>query len=170
MHKTEKLIAKSILGVFGIIILSSSISLAKDNMTRKHPVDMSRMFADKSQWLIKEEAKNDDREDVKPAVEQIVATDNSYLGIIKRVAGEEGIDWKVLYSIAVVETRCNPNAIGDGGNSYGAFQIYLPAHPTITKKQATDFEWSARWTAKRIAKYSDLNLQFKQHNGIGKKR
>lgn len=40
------------------------------------------------------------------------------------------------------ESTWNPNAIGDGGKSHGLVQIYLPAHPNITKEQAHDPEFA----------------------------
>jgi hypothetical protein len=88
---------------------------------------------------------------------------------VKEVAAKYAIDWKILWSICTVESNCNPDRIGDSGNSYGAFQIYLPAHPDITKEQAMDFEWAAEWTAKHGMKYKDSPKLFaKNHNGIGK--
>ena len=87
---------------------------------------------------------------------------------VKRIAEEEGVDWRIVWAICKVESNCNPIRIGDGGQSYGAFQIHKPSHPDIAIEQMKNFEWSARWTAKRIKKYEDINLAFKQHNGIGK--
>ena len=95
--------------------------------------------------------------------------------ILKRIGEKYGIDWKILKTICIKESQCNPNRIGDNGQSYGAFQIHLPSHPEVTKEQAMDFEWSAEWTAKRIIdlkkRYPNANLRliFKNHNGLGKK-
>ncbi len=89
--------------------------------------------------------------------------------ILKRVANQEGVDWKLLKAICMTESHCRPEAIGDGGDSWGAFQINKPAHPTLTIEQATDIEWSARWTAKHSKPYADnIALACKAHNGIGK--
>lgn len=50
------------------------------------------------------------------------------------------------------ESRLNPSAVGDGGNSYGVAQIHLPSHPTVTKEQAFDPEFAIRWTAENFSK------------------
>lgn len=100
---------------------------------------------------------------------ELPSLEASPLSTIQKVAQEEGIDWKLLQAICYIESRCDSSRIGDNGNSYGAFQIYLSAHPTITKAQAQDFEWAARWTAKHGKKYADNPaLFFKAHNGIAK--
>jgi len=56
-----------------------------------------------------------------------------------------GISWKVwlnmfpsLEAIVKCESNFNSQAIGDHGNSVGLFQIHLPSHPNITRKQALD--------------------------------
>lgn len=96
-------------------------------------------------------------------------TDSHSVNLIKKVAEEEGIDWKLLYAICKVESNCTPETIGDHGDSWGAFQINKPAHPTLTQKEAFDIEWSAKWTANHGKAYKDNpNLFFKNHNGIGK--
>lgn len=95
--------------------------------------------------------------------------DSHSVTLIKKVAEEEGIDWKLLYAICKVESNCTPETIGDHGDSWGAFQINKPAHPTLTQKEAFDIEWSAKWTANHGKAYKDNpNLFFKNHNGIGK--
>jgi Lysozyme like domain len=42
----------------------------------------------------------------------------------------------IAAAIAMAESGGNPNAVGDGGQSYGLWQIYLPAHPNVTPQQA----------------------------------
>jgi hypothetical protein len=89
--------------------------------------------------------------------------------VLKKVGFEEGVDWKILKAICLTESGCNSDRIGDGGDSWGAFQINKPSHPTLTREQAYDFEWSARWTARHLKPYAnDISLAFKAHNGIGK--
>lgn len=53
--------------------------------------------------------------------------------------------------VAQCESGLNPLAKGDGGKSYGIWQIFLPAHPTITKEQALDPVWSTTWAAEQFA-------------------
>ncbi len=92
-----------------------------------------------------------------------------YVQTIKRVSKEYGIDWKMIYAVCLVESNCDTGRVGDNGESFGAFQIHLPSHPDITKEQATNFEWSLRWTIKNCDRYSDSLKWFGAcHNGIGK--
>lgn len=53
--------------------------------------------------------------------------------------------------VAQCESSLNPTAKGDGGNSYGLWQIHLPSHPDITKEQALDPQWSTDWAMKQMA-------------------
>lgn len=41
-------------------------------------------------------------------------------------------DPKMATAIACAESRCNPRAIGDGGTSFGLWQIHRSAHPWAT--------------------------------------
>ena len=50
------------------------------------------------------------------------------------------------------ESTWNPNAIGDGGKSYGLTQINLSAHPDITKEQALDPEFSLNFIVDQFLK------------------
>lgn len=76
---------------------------------------------------------------------------------------------KLLRAICLVESNCDSNRIGDGGKSYGAFQIHLPSHPTITKEQAMNYTWAKDWTLQHCKKYLDNPALFaKCHNGIAK--
>lgn len=70
----------------------------------------------------------------------------SYITMIRRIGKEVGLkDVDRAIKIANCESGINPKAIGDHGWSYGIWQIYLKAHPNITKAQAQDPEWSTRW-------------------------
>ncbi|MEO5367783.1 MAG: transglycosylase SLT domain-containing protein [Magnetococcus sp. WYHC-3] len=88
---------------------------------------------------------------------------------IKAIAEEEGVDYKLLMAICEVESNCNPDRVGDSGNSHGMFQIHLPSHPDITPEQAKDIEFSTRWTIKHCKQFNDNpEMKAKCHNGIGK--
>lgn len=74
-----------------------------------------------------------------------------------------------ILAIAYAESRFHLEAVGDGGNSWGPFQIYTTVHTTVTWEQATDYEWAARWTLNRIvAKGYPTNRTFaiQSHNGL----
>ena len=90
---------------------------------------------------------------------------------IKKVAQEEGVDWKVLYAIGQKESQYQPNRIGDThlpNPSIGYFQINTWYHKEVTRAQANDLEWSARWTAKRLKKneWRGESEMIRSHNGL----
>lgn len=64
-----------------------------------------------------------------------------------------------MLAIVWVESRWQENQVGDGGASFGSFQIYTVVHTSITPKMANDFNFAARWTLNRM-----------QHHGYPKYR
>lgn len=66
--------------------------------------------------------------------------------MIVRIAKEEGVDPAIMLSIAQQESGFNPNAVGDGGKSFGLFQIYSSAHPDY--KGGTDPEANTRYATR----------------------
>lgn len=66
--------------------------------------------------------------------------------MIVRVAKEEGVDPAIMLAIAQQESGFNPNAVGDGGKSFGLFQIYSSAHPDY--KGGTDPEANTRYATR----------------------
>lgn len=66
--------------------------------------------------------------------------------MIVRVAKEEGVDPAIMLAIAQQESGFNPNAVGDGGKSFGLFQIYSSAHPDY--KGGIDPEANARYATR----------------------
>jgi hypothetical protein len=53
--------------------------------------------------------------------------------------------------VAKCESGLNPNAVGDGGKSFGLWQWHLPSHPTMTKEQALDPIYSTQRAAQYFA-------------------
>lgn len=53
-------------------------------------------------------------------------------GMIVDEAYRQGVNPALALAVAQQESGFNPNAMGDGGNSYGLFQIYSPAHPNYS--------------------------------------
>ena len=105
---------------------------------------------------------------------QTAPIDTSVLGTVKRVAKDENIDWKVLYGICLKESGCKipdcskVDGACDGYKSAGYFQIHLPKHSDVDQAKASDIEWSARWTAKRLKKYAAIggwDYAIRKHNG-----
>lgn len=70
---------------------------------------------------------------------------------IREIAAEIGLkNVERALAIARCESGLNPAAVGDHGWSHGIWQIYLKAHPTITKEQAHDVNWSTRWALEKM--------------------
>ena len=68
----------------------------------------------------------------------------------------QGVSWKTwlnmwpdLEKIVACESNFNPKAVGDHGKSFGIFQIHLPAHKEVTKKQALDPYFSLAWAIEK---------------------
>lgn len=76
--------------------------------------------------------------------------DDSLVSIFSKVCDGKDYCVKDLYAMAMKETRLNPLAVGDGGKSYGLFQIHRGYHPDITVAQAQDPLWAATWTLNRL--------------------
>lgn len=77
---------------------------------------------------------------------------------------------KDLKALCTLETNCNPERIGDGGKSYGLYQIHRGYHPDITIEQAKDIEWSTQWTLNRLKYYgyddsARRDYAIMKHNG-----
>lgn len=80
--------------------------------------------------------------------------DGAAIVCLERFEGSEASQcYKDILAIAYIESRWNNIAIGDGGASWGPFQIYTNVHRHVTWDQATDFRWAARWTLDRIMKH-----------------
>lgn len=74
-------------------------------------------------------------------------------GLIRWHAARNGVDPDVMVAVATCESNLNPTAVGDVslGGSYGTWQIYSKAHPTVTREQAFDPDWSSEWAARQFA-------------------
>lgn len=77
-------------------------------------------------------------EEVPPETIQQIAT---------KVAESNKLNVEHFLSVIECESSFNPNAVGDSWRSFGIAQIFLPAHPEITKKEALDPEWALHWMA-----------------------
>lgn len=69
---------------------------------------------------------------------------------ILAVASRNGVDAALMQRIVACESGGDPNAVGDGGQSYGLVQIHLPAHPQITKAEASDPLFSLEFLAQNL--------------------
>src|SRR3990167_344963 len=71
--------------------------------------------------------------------------------LITEYASRYGVSEKVVHKVINCESRYNPNAVGDGGKSYGLVQIHLPSHPSISKANALDSEYAINFLAKKLS-------------------
>lgn len=58
-------------------------------------------------------------------------------------AGFSATDAVTAAAVALAESSGNPAAVGDGGNSIGLWQIYLPVHPEFSGEDLTDPQTNA---------------------------
>ena len=88
--------------------------------------------------------------------------------LIANEARKQGVDPKLALAIAQHESGFNPNARGDGGKSYGLFQIYTTAHPDYKggfdpQKNA---EYGIRFIKNLLNKYGgDVYKALRAYNG-----
>jgi hypothetical protein len=68
---------------------------------------------------------------------------------LARSAGFPDVD--TAAAVAMAESGGNPSAIGDGGTSFGLWQIHLPAHPEVDRMRVLDPVYNAA-EALRIAR------------------
>lgn len=90
--------------------------------------------------------------------------------LIIRVASEEGVPPDVMLAIAEKESGFNPKALGDGGKSYGMFQINTAAHPDY--KGGFEPEANARYAARFLKKLiannnNNIAKAIERYNGSG---
>lgn len=88
--------------------------------------------------------------------------------IIIDEANKQGVDPQLALAVAQHESGFNPNAKGDGGKSFGLFQIYTTAHPDY--KGGFDPRENARYGIKflkgLLAKYNgDVRTALRAYNG-----
>ena len=70
--------------------------------------------------------------------------------VIVEVAYLHEIDAGRFLRTAKCESSLNPSKVGDGGESFGLFQIHLPSHPTVTREMALDPMWAIEWSAEKF--------------------
>jgi soluble lytic murein transglycosylase-like protein len=62
-----------------------------------------------------------------------------------------GVSESVMRTVIKCESNFNPNAVGDGGHSFGLVQIHLPSHPEVTQGQATNPEFAVDFLANKLS-------------------
>lgn len=72
----------------------------------------------------------------KVQAEEIVWTKESLKDFAATVAKDNGLHVPRFLATIRCESVWNPNAVGDGGKSFGLVQIHLPSHPNVSKEEA----------------------------------
>lgn len=73
--------------------------------------------------------------------------------IIGYYAHEYNVSEKIMNKVIACESTYNPQAIGDGGKSFGLSQIHLPSWGgKITKEQATNPYFAVEFLAEKLSK------------------
>ncbi len=93
--------------------------------------------------------------------------DIEIFNFIVEKAIEHEVDISVAINVVECESGFDETQIGDNGQSFGIWQIYLPSHPNVTKTQAQDPYWATEWSMLRLKKtpeiwtcYRDLYLTY----------
>jgi len=68
------------------------------------------------------------------------------IGQVAAEAGFAGYGRSVAVAIAGAESGGRPDAVGDGGTSFGLWQIHVTAHPDVSRECALDPPCAARAT------------------------
>jgi len=97
------------------------------------------------------------------------------LPIMKRVADQVGIDWRILYAISGQESSLGINLSGDNGKSQGWYHIYYlntceykQTIYCINSDDRMDIEKATRFTAERLKRHENMGLSemIRSHNGL----
>jgi hypothetical protein len=74
---------------------------------------------------------------------------------IREIAKEMGLaQWEIDRAVRIgfCESGLRTTAVGDGGKSYGVWQIHLGYHPNLSKEFASNLETSTRWSLNMMHK------------------
>lgn len=75
---------------------------------------------------------------------------------VQELVSKYALQYNVSASRMLATMKCesglNNLAVGDHGNSYGIAQIFLKAHPEVTKEQAQDPAFASEFMAKEFSK------------------
>lgn len=71
-----------------------------------------------------------------PEPTPVPTPDNWWKEEVFKLTDEAGMNREIVENIIKCESGWNPKAVGDGGKSWGIWQIYSVAHPEMTKEVA----------------------------------
>ncbi|MEW6282232.1 MAG: lytic transglycosylase domain-containing protein, partial [Candidatus Eremiobacterota bacterium] len=92
--------------------------------------------------------------------------------MLDAAAQKYGVPPEILKAVAYKESRWNPNAVGDGGRSFGMMQIYTSAHPdyNVGRGQADpsyNIEYAAKMLSGLHSRYGNWQMAVTRYNGSG---
>lgn len=92
--------------------------------------------------------------------------------MLEAAARKYGIPPDILKAVAYKESGWNPNAVGDGGKSFGMMQIYTAAHPDydVARGKADpsyNIEYAARMLAGLYKQTGSWREAVRRYNGSG---
>jgi len=104
----------------------------------------------------KESTQTEQKEQEEVILEQITIKEKTVEEIIYEAADNYGADRKEMYCLAYAESNLDPEATGYNQDAVrsidrGLFQLNGYWHPEVTDAQAYDAEFSANWTAEKLA-------------------
>lgn len=73
------------------------------------------------------------------------------ISLINQIAPQYGVPVQLMIAVGMKESGLNTAAVGDGGNSHGAWQIHAPSHPSVSIQQAHDPVFSTNYAAKLLS-------------------
>jgi len=143
---------------FGFLIVAGGCSLVKqvgldDTRERIEGLEASNRAQQNEIEFLHERVKTLEEQCAPPPAPDPARDDLSIKDQIRAIAKEEGYNKPdTLIALARCESSLNPNAVNDNRreSSYGLYQINLDAHPTVTKAQARDVDFSTRWTINQL--------------------
>lgn len=65
------------------------------------------------------------------------------------VASQHGLNTSHFVKVIECESAWDTHAVGDRNHSFGLVQIYLPAHPEVSRKEAEDPQFAIEWMAEQ---------------------
>lgn len=92
--------------------------------------------------------------------------------MLEQAAQKYGIPPDILKAVAFKESRWNPNAVGDGGNSFGMMQIYTRAHPDYNVQRGQqdpsyNIEYAAQMLRGLYDRTGNWQTAVMRYNGSG---
>lgn len=121
----------------------------KDSVSKKPASNSSTPIQDRAKAR-QAQAANRAVSNVKPSMSR-----QDVQSMIVNIAQQEGVDPSLALAVAQQESGFNPSAVGDGGKSFGLFQIHQPSHPDY--KGGTDPEANARYGIRYLRNLLDAN-------------